>query len=119
MTNLGERIKLRREQLNTTQKELAAKAALTIVQLSRYETGDRKPDPEALRAIADALDTSADYLLGRTEEPLNAANKAEMNLSFYGGPDGYTADEIAMMEAALKAYREQKKKILAQDQEQN
>lgn len=119
MANLGERIKLRREQLNTTQKELAAKAGLTVVQLSRYETGDRKPDPEALTAIADALDTSADYLLGRTEEALHATNKAEMNLSFYGGPDNYTADEIAMMEAALKAYREQKKKILSRELEQN
>ena len=41
--------------------------------------------------------------------------EAVTNMSFYGGPEAYTADEIAMMEAALKAYREQKKKLLHKD----
>ncbi|MCA1293693.1 helix-turn-helix domain-containing protein [Paenibacillus sp. alder61] len=111
MQSLGDRIKFLREKKNMTQKDLAAAAGLTVVQLSRYETGDRKPDPEALRGIADALDSSADYLLGRTEAPSESYDKGA-SLSFYGGPEAYTSDEIAMMEAALKAYREQKKKLL-------
>ncbi|MNO63139.1 HTH-type transcriptional regulator ImmR [compost metagenome] len=111
MGTLGDRIKTLREQRNLTQKDLAAKAGLTIVQLSRYETNDRKPDPESLRQIVDALDTNGDYLLGRTEDSSPSLDKAT-NLSFYGGPESYTDDEIAMMEAALKAYREQKKKLL-------
>ncbi|SDE83002.1 Transcriptional regulator, contains XRE-family HTH domain [Fontibacillus panacisegetis] len=110
MGTLGDRIKTLREQKNLNQKDLAAMASLTVVQLSRYETNDRKPDPESLRRIVDALDTNGDYLLGRTldSSPLDKAT----NLSFYGGPESYTDDEIAMMEAALKAYREQKKKLL-------
>lgn len=114
MHTLGDRIKHLREQNNLTQKDLAAKADISIVQLSRYETNDRKPDPEVLRKIVDALDTSADYLLGRTTDSASASDKA-MSLSFFGGPEAYTADEIAMMEAALKAYREQKKKLLNED----
>lgn len=114
MHTLGDRIKHLRELNNLTQKDLAAKADISIVQLSRYETNDRKPDPEVLRKIVDALDTSADYLLGRTADPASATDKT-MSLSFFGGPEAYTADEIAMMEAALKAYREQKKKLLNED----
>lgn len=115
MQTLGDRIKYLREQNNLTQKDLAAKADLSVGQLSRYETNDRKPDPEVLRKIVDALDTNADYLLGRTPDPSPSAEKG-MSLSFFGGPEAYTADEIAMMEAALKAYREQKKKLLNGDE---
>lgn len=111
MLTLGDRIKHLREVKNITQKDLAAKAGLTIVQLSRYETNDRKPDPESLRKIVDALDTNGDYLLGRTDNPA-PMKEEQANMSFFGGPEAYTADEIAMMEAALKAYREQKKKLL-------
>ncbi|GAA0389258.1 helix-turn-helix transcriptional regulator [Paenibacillus motobuensis] len=114
MQTLGDRIKYLRELKQLTQKDLAAQAELTIVQLSRYETNDRKPDPESLRRIVDALDTSGDYLLGRTKDPA-PMKEAVTNMSFYGGPEAYTADEIAMMEAALKAYREQKKKLLHKD----
>lgn len=114
MPTLGDRIKTLREQKQLTQKDLATTAGLTIVQLSRYETNDRKPDPESLRRIVDALDTNGDYLLGRTEDSSPSAAKGN-NLSFYGGPESYTDDEIAMMEAALKAYREQKKKLLHED----
>ncbi|MGG6314117.1 helix-turn-helix domain-containing protein [Paenibacillus macerans] len=115
MQTLGDRIKYLREQHHLTQKDLASKADISVVQLSRYETNDRKPDPEVLRKIVDALDSSADYLLGRTPDPSPSAEKG-MSLSFFGGPEAYTADEIAMMEAALKAYREQKKKLLSGDE---
>lgn len=69
MKNLGGRIKYLRERQGVTQKDLAAKTLLTVVQLSRYETNDRKPDPDSLKKIADALDTTADYLLGRINNP--------------------------------------------------
>ncbi len=118
MQSLGDRIKILREKKSLTQKDLATMAGLTIAQLSRYETNDRKPDPESLRSIVDALDTNADYLLGRNEDPSPSYEKG-MSMSFYGGPDAYTTDEIAMMEAALKAYREQKKKLLDGNIEKN
>ncbi|WP_063478990.1 helix-turn-helix domain-containing protein [Paenibacillus glucanolyticus] len=79
MKTLGDRIKYLREKKEITQKELATKTGLTVVQLSRYETNDRKPDPEALKQIADVLDTNGDYLLGRTNDssPKITANKED------------------------------------------
>ncbi|WP_025682765.1 helix-turn-helix domain-containing protein [Paenibacillus maysiensis] len=67
MQTLGDRIKYLREKRAITQKELAKKTGLTIVQLSRYETNTRKPDPESLKCLADALETTSDYLIGRTD----------------------------------------------------
>ncbi|WP_136604623.1 helix-turn-helix domain-containing protein [Paenibacillus dokdonensis] len=69
MQSLGERIKHLREKRNITQKDLAVKTGLTVVQLSRYETNDRKPDPDSLKMLADVLETTGDYLLGRTNDP--------------------------------------------------
>lgn len=110
MEILGDRIKYLREKMSYTQKDLAKKAGLTVVQLSRYETNDRKPDPDSLKRIADVLDTSTDYLLGRTDNP----KSYEPNMSFYGGPEQYTQDEIEEMEAALKRYRAMKRRAAEQ-----
>lgn len=48
MPTLGERIKHLREIKGLSQKELSLQTNLTVVQLSRYETNHRKPDPDAL-----------------------------------------------------------------------
>ena len=44
-----------------------------VLVLSRYESDDRKPDYDTLQSIADYLNVSTDYLLGRTNdlEPTN------------------------------------------------
>ncbi len=49
------------------QKDLAAKAGVTESAMSYYIKGQRTPSGKVLSRIADALDTSTDYLLGNTE----------------------------------------------------
>lgn len=61
---LGSRIKYLRERRNHSQKQLAVELDITNVQLSRYETGSRKPDPETIARIARFFHVSADFLLG-------------------------------------------------------
>jgi transcriptional regulator with XRE-family HTH domain len=52
-----------------TQQELANQAAITANTLARVERGSVKMlRGDTVAALADALGTSADYLLGRTEE---------------------------------------------------
>ncbi|WP_437831461.1 helix-turn-helix domain-containing protein [Niallia taxi] len=80
MSLLGERIKYIRNKRKLSQKEMAKELGVSNVQLSRYETGERKPDPEMLSSIADFLDISTDYLLGRTDD-LNKLPKAYDSLS--------------------------------------
>ncbi|OME69657.1 helix-turn-helix domain-containing protein [Paenibacillus peoriae] len=81
MQTLGDRIKYLREKRAITQKELAKKTGLTIVQLSRYETDTRKPDPESLKSLADALETTSDFLIGRTN--MYHSNSASNDLKMH------------------------------------
>ncbi|MNI72290.1 HTH-type transcriptional regulator ImmR [compost metagenome] len=84
MSTLGERIKHLRELKGLSQKDLSEKTQLTIVQLSRYETNHRKPDPDALSRLVTVLETSADYLIGLNSEPLkSSARELNAKFSFY------------------------------------
>lgn len=49
-----------------TQKELAAKAGVTEAAVSHYLKGDRVPRASVMARMADALDTTTDYLYGGT-----------------------------------------------------
>lgn len=69
MKSLGYRIKYLREKYNISQIEFAKKIGVSNAVLSRYESGDRKPDYETLQVIADFFEVSTDYLLGRTDIP--------------------------------------------------
>lgn len=60
-----ERLKERREQLKLSQAALAEKVCVTQQIIAAYEKGVRKPNCDIVAALADALECSADYLLGR------------------------------------------------------
>lgn len=63
LEGLPARIKLIRETHKMTQRDLAEKANLTADHISHFECGQRLPSVPNLRALAIALNTSADYLL--------------------------------------------------------
>lgn len=69
MKQIGARIAKRRLDLNMSQEALAELAGTTQRQVSKYENGINKPTSEVLAKMADALQTSADWLLGRTDYP--------------------------------------------------
>lgn len=69
MNILGQRIRNLREQENILQNDLARKIDVSNVVLSRYESGERKPDYETLWKIADCFNVNIDYLLGRIDTP--------------------------------------------------
>ena len=62
------RLKARREQLGLSQAALAEKVYVTQQMIAAYETGIRRPNLDIFTAIADVLECSADYLLGRTDK---------------------------------------------------
>ncbi|QTH41739.1 helix-turn-helix transcriptional regulator [Cohnella sp. LGH] len=64
---LGNRLRERREKLGKTQLDAARGLGISNVQLSRYESDDRKPDPDMLARFAEYYRTTTDYLLGRTD----------------------------------------------------
>jgi transcriptional regulator with XRE-family HTH domain len=52
-----------------TQEVLAERINVTKVSVSGYETGSRLPDIRLLSKICDVLQCSADYLLGKIDQP--------------------------------------------------
>lgn len=64
MKTLGERIVFLREEHNISQKELAITIQITAATLSRYENNLSEPNAAILCRIANALNTSTDFLLG-------------------------------------------------------
>lgn len=61
--SLGARIADCRDHLGWTQKTLAERAGISVTFLSEVENDRRVPGTEALRQLADALDTTLDYLV--------------------------------------------------------
>lgn len=64
MSTLAKRLKHLREVHGYTQARVAQALGISNVQLSRYELGERKPEPEMIKNIADFYGASTDYLLG-------------------------------------------------------
>jgi len=64
----AQRLKALRVQKNLSQQELAEKAGLSNILVSRYERGVSRPAADKLKQIADTLEVSTDYLLEGKEE---------------------------------------------------
>ena len=63
----GERITLLRKQLKWSQDDLAKKIGTSAPIIGRYERGEIKPSIDVAARIADALEVTIDYLLGKSE----------------------------------------------------
>ena len=60
-----ERMQRARERRRVSRYIMSELCGLTPGAIRRYERGERVPNIEALEAIADYLECSVDYLLGR------------------------------------------------------
>jgi transcriptional regulator with XRE-family HTH domain len=74
--SLADRLKNARKDKNLSQQELAKISDVHYSNIGRYERGDAKPSAEVLNRIAQALDTSPDYLINGTLQ-----DKAESSIS--------------------------------------
>jgi transcriptional regulator with XRE-family HTH domain len=66
---IGQRVLLRRRDMGLSQKALAARCGFPYQVISGLERGRQSIYAERLGLLADALDVSADWLLGRTNDP--------------------------------------------------
>ena len=79
----SDRLVKAREKRGLNQTELAQKSGLQPAAIGHFERNRRKPSFANVRALAKALEVSADYLLGRTPdmEGATTAFRGEENLS--------------------------------------
>lgn len=75
----GQRIREIRERRGILQAELAKMVNISESVMSRIEKGDRAVRDDELKEIAKKLNVSADYLIGRSSEPmLSRANQRDI-----------------------------------------
>ena len=68
-----------RRSLGMTMKELGSIVGVSEGAISHYETGRREPDHDMLRRIANALNVSVDFLMGR-DEPKAPATSPKVDI---------------------------------------
>src|SRR5260363_479896 len=64
-----ERLKAARELRKWSQGDLASQAGMPPSSIAHFESGSRKPSFDTLRRLANALEVTTDYLLGRVDDP--------------------------------------------------
>ncbi|WP_208586028.1 helix-turn-helix domain-containing protein [Gracilibacillus suaedae] len=105
---LAQRLRSARRNKKLTQEELASKLHTKKQTISNYETGYSSPSNEVLKEIANILDVSTDYLLGRTDYQKEISNnKIEINEPL-DGLFGYDLDSLT--EEEKKELKKQLKK---------
>ncbi len=62
------RLRKARELRGLNQAEVAARSGMQASAVSHFETGGRKPSFDNLRRLAQALDVTTDYLIGRVDD---------------------------------------------------
>lgn len=80
---IGRRVRELRIKKGLSQQELGNIIGVTKVSVCGYESGTRIPNLEKLAKLADALETTTDYLLGREVVINNLENKTYIgNISY-------------------------------------
>jgi transcriptional regulator with XRE-family HTH domain len=107
-----ERLRTAREYRGLNQGELAIRAGLQPSAISHFETGARKPSFDNLRLLADTLDVTTDYLLGRVEDFKALAGAEELHRHYHAldGDDRKFADDLITRLASKAAARDKDKK---------
>lgn len=65
---IGGRLSKLRKEKKMTQEEISKKLGIPRSTYSNYESGKREPDFNTAELIAEFLDVSIDYLIGRTND---------------------------------------------------
>ena len=76
------------------QVELGELAKIPATSISHFESGKRKPSLDNLRKLADALQVSIDYLLGRTDNL-----SAHQDAAAYRDEDQMSREDLNLMKA--------------------
>lgn len=121
MSITAERIKLLRKQKKLTQSELAEKINASRMAIANYETDRNTPSFAMLSLIADALDTTVEYLQGETDSALKTPDvddigdeqpltEAQKQVAYFIDPNA-TADEIEQIKKLVEIAKLSKRRL--------
>lgn len=103
-----------REEKGWSQRELARRVNLNPSVMNRIELSERPIKDQELAKIADVLDVTTDYLLGRTDDP-----QGYINISYDGGGlDIKDEEEEEFLKVQLAEFRKMRERMKKRLQEQ-
>jgi transcriptional regulator with XRE-family HTH domain len=104
MTIVGERIKQLRTQAGMTQGDLAGKVGLTYVQIGRYEKRGAVPSADVLSKLAEALNTTTDFLMhGSTQDKANAQLNDNELLTLFRSVEKMNPEDKSIIKTVIDA----------------
>lgn len=99
--NFNENLKNARERKGMSQKDVAEEIGVAKSTYSLYESGNREPNVQTIKRIADVLNVSADDLLGLNDEPITIAAHFDGN--------EYTKEELDEIKAFAEFVKAKRK----------
>jgi transcriptional regulator with XRE-family HTH domain len=111
---LGHRITELRKQKGWSQTELANKIGVSYPQMSRYELKGVQPPADILKKLADALNTTVDFLInGATDEKAKANLKDSELLNQFKAVEAMTDKDKNVIKLLIDAFitKQQIKKL--------
>lgn len=97
-----ERLRAARDLRGWSQNDLAARSGMPQSSVGHFEGGTRKPSFDTLRKLANALEVTTDYLLGRVDDPgrAEAGDPLFRDIGKLSGGDRELAKDFLNMLAA-------------------
>jgi transcriptional regulator with XRE-family HTH domain len=92
------RLREARELRQYSQAKLGQLASLPPSHISHFETGERRPSFHNLIRLADALEVSTDYLLGRVDKPTGSSFPSEL----LGNYEALEGDDRRVIEMVVR-----------------
>lgn len=105
---IGRRIVSLREKRGWTQKELANRVKLNVSVMNRIELNERPVKDNELLNLANVLEVSTDYLLGRTNQK-NTSDYEIQTIAAHHDGDEWTEEELEEIERFKEFVRMKKR----------
>ena len=101
------RLREARELRDLSQSELAERAKLQPSAISHFESGTRKPSFDNLKRLANALEVTTDFLLGRSKNPEAHGSTAD---PLFRDAENFTADDRDLLRSFIQTLASRNKK---------
>ncbi len=103
--SFGKRLREARDLRQLSQSELGDRARIPVAMISHFETGVRgSASADNLVKLANALEVSVDYLLGRSDDPVPRDGAVQATL--LRAPGGASLDQIQSVTRIAEALTE-------------
>ena len=100
-----DRLKQSRTAKGFSQAELSKMVEVHVTNISRYERGENKPTTEVLSKLANALDTTTDYLMNGSSDELANSNISDKELlSLFKRVNTLSAEKKKTVKDLLEAF---------------